>query len=75
MVETDRKHVVDAAIVRIMKSKKELHMEHLKTGIIDAVKSHFVPSVQLIKERIEAMVEGEYIKRSDTDMNTFVYLA
>ncbi|KAK7688012.1 hypothetical protein QCA50_008382 [Cerrena zonata] len=75
LIESDRKHVLDAAIVRVMKAKKELHMEHLKTGIIDAVKSHFVPSVQLIKERIDAMVEGEYIKRSDADMNIFVYLA
>lgn len=50
-------------------------MEHLKTAIIEAVKGHFVPSVQLIKERIDAMTEEEYIKRSDKDMNTFVYLA
>lgn len=74
-IETDRKHVLDAALVRIMKGKKELHMEHLKTAIIEAVKGHFVPSVQLIKERIDAMTEEEYIKRSDKDMNTFVYLA
>ncbi|CAL1696829.1 unnamed protein product [Somion occarium] len=75
LIETDRKHVLDAAIVRVMKAKKELHNEQLKTGIIDAVKSHFVPSVQLIKERIDAMVEEEYIKRRHDDNNVFIYLA
>ena len=71
----DRKFVLDAAIVRVMKSKKEVHNEQLKSLTIDAVKHHFVPDVSMIKARIETLMVDEYMKRSDTDPNTFVYVA
>lgn len=49
--------------------------EDLKTATIDAVKNHFVPDVEMIKQRIGELVDQEYIKRSETDMNTFLYVA
>lgn len=67
--------MLDAAIVRVMKAKKELHNEALKTATIDAVKNHFVPNVNMIKDRIDELVEQEYLRRHDTDMNVFVYVA
>ncbi|KAJ3485804.1 hypothetical protein NLI96_g4680 [Meripilus lineatus] len=75
LIESDRKHVLDAAIVRIMKARKEMKNEDLKTATIDAVKNHFVPDVEMIKQRIGELVDQEYIKRSETDMNTFLYVA
>lgn len=74
-IEGDRKHYLDAAIVRIMKGKKELSYEQLKTAIIDAVKGHFVPEVPIIKQRIQSLVEQEYLKRDEDDMNMYVYVA
>jgi cullin 4 len=74
-IEGDRKHYLDAAIVRVMKSKKELSYEQLKTAIIEAVKSHFVPEVPIIKQRIQSLVEQEYLKRDEDDMNMYVYVA
>lgn len=75
LIEGDRKHVLDAAIVRIMKGKKELHNEQLKAATIEAVKNHFVPNVNMIKDRIDELVEQEYLRRHETDMNVFVYVA
>ncbi|KAI0785913.1 Cullin family-domain-containing protein [Abortiporus biennis] len=75
LIESDRKHVLDAAIVRIMKAKKELHNEQLKTLVVDAVKNHFVPDVMMIKQRISELVEQEYLRRSDEDMNVYIYVA
>ena len=66
---------MDAAIVRIMKARKELKNEELKTATIDAVKNHFVPDVEMIKQRIGELVDQEYLKRSEKDMNTFLYVA
>ncbi|KAH7925704.1 Cullin-4B [Leucogyrophana mollusca] len=74
-IEGDRKHYLDAAIVRIMKAKKELAYEQLKTLTIDAVKSHFVPEVNVIKQRIAGLVEQEYLRRDEDDMNLYVYVA
>ncbi|KAF9257283.1 Cullin-4B [Marasmius fiardii PR-910] len=74
-VEGDRKHVIDAAVVRIMKAKKEMAFELLVAETIDAVKKHFAPQVPMIKKRIDSLVEEEYLERSDTDRNVFRYLA
>jgi len=74
-VEGDRKLSIDAAIVRIMKAKKELHFEQLKTQTIDAVKNHFVPDVPTIKQRIEGLVEQEYLRRDEDDMSKLFYIS
>ncbi|KAH7907189.1 Cullin-4B [Hygrophoropsis aurantiaca] len=74
-IEGDRKHYLDAAIVRIMKAKKELHYEQLKTLTIDTVKTHFVPEVPVIKQRIAGLVEQEYLRRDEDDMNLYIYVA
>ncbi|KAF8060763.1 Cullin family-domain-containing protein [Lyophyllum atratum] len=74
-IEGDRKHYLDAAIVRIMKARKELTYEQLKTATIEAVKNHFVPAVDAIKKRIDALVETDYLERSSEDKNRFLYVA
>jgi len=74
-IEGDRRHYLDAAIVRIMKSRKELSYEQLKTATIDAVKSHFVPDVKMIKHRIDAMVDQDYLNRDAEDKSLYVYVA
>lgn len=58
-----------------MKARKELHYEQLKAATIDAVKNHFVPQVSVIKQRIASLVEQEYIRRDEEDMNLYIYVA
>ncbi|KAG9310285.1 Cullin-4B [Chiua virens] len=74
-IDSDRKHYLDAAIVRIMKAKKELTYEALKNQTIDAVKNHFVPEVGVIKARVFQLVDQEYLSRDEEDMNKFIYVA
>ncbi|KAI0662359.1 Cullin-domain-containing protein [Cubamyces menziesii] len=74
-IEADRKHALDAAIVRVMKAKKELNYEQLKTATIEAVRKHFVPEVGMIKQRIQGLVEQEYLRRDEDDMNKYIYVA
>lgn len=74
-IEGDRKHYLDAAIVRIMKAKKTVAHQKLITETIDSVKSHFAPEVRTIKERIEQLIEQEYMRRDDEQDNVYVYVA
>jgi cullin-4 len=74
-IEDDRKFALDAAIVRIMKARKEMTYEHLKAATIDAMKSHFVPQVDIIKKRIDVLVEAEYLERNENDRNRYNYIA
>ncbi|KAH8999781.1 Cullin-4B [Lactarius akahatsu] len=74
-VEGDRKHYLDAAIVRVMKARKQLTYEQIKTETIEAVRRHFTPDVLSIKQRIDGLVEQEYLRRDDDDRNMFFYVA
>ena len=58
-----------------MKGKKEMHYEQLKTATIEAVKKHFLPEVTSIKQRIDSLVEQDYLTRKEDDMNVLVYVA
>ncbi|GJE92100.1 cullin-domain-containing protein [Phanerochaete sordida] len=75
MIEADRKYALDAAVVRIMKGRKKLHYEQLKTQTVEAVAKHFHPEVSMIKARIDGLVEQEYLRRDDDDMNVLHYVA
>jgi cullin-4 len=71
----DRKFVIDAAIVRVMKARKERTFEQLKIDVVDAVKSHFVPDMKHFKERVDSLVEGEFLRRDDDNRDLFYYVA
>lgn len=58
-----------------MKARKELPYAQLSMATIDAVKSHFVPAVDMIKARIDSLVEQEYLRRDDEDRSLFIYVA
>ena len=58
-----------------MKAKKELAFEQIKTEVIVAVKKRFVPEIKQIKQRVDYLVENEYLKRDEDNKDVFVYLA
>ncbi|KAK3300768.1 Cullin [Chaetomium fimeti] len=79
--ETERKndqtraHVVDAAIVRIMKQRKELSHTQLTTEVISQLAGRFKPEISMIKKRIEDLLTREYLERIDGDIAAYRYLA
>ncbi|KAL2016911.1 hypothetical protein VTK56DRAFT_2872 [Thermocarpiscus australiensis] len=79
--ETERKndqtraHVVDAAIVRIMKQRKVLTHSQLTTEVIGQLAGRFKPEISLIKKRIEDLLVREYLERVEGDTAAYRYLA
>jgi len=74
-VDEDRKHEIEAAVVRIMKARKKLNHNVLVTEVIEQLKSRFTPSPVIIKKRIESLIEREYLARSNEDRKVYTYLA
>ncbi|CAO3611212.1 unnamed protein product [Cunninghamella echinulata] len=72
-VDEDRRMYIQAAIVRIMKSRQTLSHVQLIQEIIDQSNSRFMPSVIMIKKCIEQLLEKQFIAREERD--TYVYVA
>lgn len=74
-VEEDRKHEIEAALVRIMKARKKLTHNTLIMEVTEQLRTRFLPSPVLIKKRIECLIEREYLARTPEDRNTYNYVA
>jgi len=73
-VEEDRRHLVEASIVRIMKSRRTAHHNDLIAEVTRQLSVRFVPSPPFIKQRIESLIEREYLERS-SDRRVYKYMA
>lgn len=62
----ERECIVDACIVRIMKGRKVMKHNDLLPDVLKLVHI-FKPDVNLIKKRIESLIERDYLKRDDKD--------
>jgi len=74
-VDKERKHVVDATIVRVMKSRKVLQHQQLVIEVVQQLSRTFNPDFKLIKKRIEDLISREYLERDREDAGMFRYLA
>ena len=69
----DRQYQVDAAIVRIMKSRKTLSHTLLVSELFGQLK--FPIKMSDLKKRIESLIDREYLERDTQNSNVLNYLA
>ena len=69
----DRAHTIDASIIKRMKTHKRMDMNELLTEVIQAL-NMFQPDPNLIKQRIERLIQDEFLARDENLKNILVYL-
>eukprot|EP00191_Tetraselmis_sp_GSL018_P009710 CAMPEP_0177609228 /NCGR_PEP_ID=MMETSP0419_2-20121207/18950_1 /TAXON_ID=582737 /ORGANISM="Tetraselmis sp., Strain GSL018" /LENGTH=732 /DNA_ID=CAMNT_0019104085 /DNA_START=252 /DNA_END=2450 /DNA_ORIENTATION=+ len=74
-VDKDRRYAIDAAIVRTMKSRKQLQHQQLILEVVQQLSRMFKPDFKLIKKRIEDLIARDYMERDSDNPNLFRYLA
>merc|ERR1711871_1435372 len=74
-VQEDRRILLEAAIVRIMKARASLDHNTLVAEVTRQLSSRFNPSPGAIKKRIESLLDRDYLERSSEDRKTYLYVA
>lgn len=73
--DDDRKFKIDAAIVRIMKSRRNLDHHSLVSEVQRAASTSFEATHDEIKKRIEHLLEREFIMRNVDVPGWYIYVA
>lgn len=69
----DRAHAVDATIVKRMKTNKRMNYRDLLQEVLSAL-SMFQPQPHFIKQRIDKLVDDEFLARDADDRSILVYM-
>lgn len=72
-VENDRSVAIEMAIVKIMKDRKRIKFDRLIEEVAELLRN-FQPSIKLIKESIQKLVEKEYLERDQKDFSEYRYI-
>ena len=72
LMKNQRKYIIESTIVRIMKGKQKIIHVELINEVSISLKDNFLPDIQMIKNRIESLIERGYIKRED---NSYIYIS
>jgi cullin 1 len=75
LVNTDRKHAIQAAIVRVMKARRTIAHSNLIAEVFSQLRSNFKPTVQDIKKNIDNLIEKDYMERAENTPNAYNYIA
>ena len=73
-IEDDRKIVIQACLVRVMKNKGKLNHNTLLTEAITQLSTLFKPTFPMMKKCIEMLIDKEYLARVEGERDEYIYI-
>ena len=67
--------MIQAAIVRIMKTRKTISHSDLITEVVNQLIPRFTPQPKIIKQQIEILIERDYLERSEGKPDYYDYIS
>ncbi|KAA8490322.1 Cullin-1 [Porphyridium purpureum] len=74
-LEIERKYVMEAAIVRIMKGAQTLEHANLISAVVSQLMPRFSPDLKQLKLCIETLISREYLERDKNNPSMYKYMA
>lgn len=74
-VDDDRRYLTEAAIIRIMKTKKQLAHYDLVGQVMGQLATRFKADSKAIKRCIDDLINRDYMKRCGHSSSTYQYVA
>ena len=74
-VDEDRRHMVEATIVKVMKTRRKIEHNALIAEATKILSQKFNPDPTMIKKRIESLIDREYMERDSEDRRFYKYIA
>lgn len=74
-IQGDRELVIQAAIVRIMKTRKSMNHANLVAETVEQLVRRFKPPVPIVKKCIVSLIEREYLSRDEKQKDLYHYIA
>jgi cullin 3 len=73
-LDKERSQVIEAALVRIMKNRKQMLHSELVNEVTAQLSRRFTPKTTMVKLAMERLIEREYLERDDKDRKLLRYL-
>jgi hypothetical protein len=74
-VDEDRKMALQAAIVRVLKTRRDILQQQLQLEVTEMLSSQFVPSTTILRQNIDILIQKDYVRRDEHNEFRLLYVA
>lgn len=66
---------LQAAIVRILKTRRDILYPQLELELTEMLQNQFAPSTAMIKQNVEILIDKDFLKRHESNQQRLLYVA
>ena len=73
-LKKDRASTIEAAIVRIMKYRRDLHLQELYIECIEQLQRISKPKIKEIKNGVEELISRDFLQKDEKNLDLYLYV-